>query len=346
MKKQKMLLRTIYCLAGLLFIVSIGVNVFQYQRFKKFPQKPVSEKITKNESISDSNSTPKSMAVKIIKKNKIKNTAPDEKEEKSNTNKVGELEYHLNAAKEELDMTKEQLSEELSKKAEFKKISNTPSSIRSDPYYIKMKRDVITRQLDEVYEPLFNKLNISEEDFNKFKDMVLEATMELESLRSSYRAASSAEEKEELNQQSKEIVEKHNIKISELFGEINNEIYNAYENRRLERRNLSQFIKSLSPDNKLNEEQREALIDSMYEARETANSEMGTVTNNSSSSELTEETIAQRINKQALVNERYVDASSSIMTPEQIEQYKAYLKQQLEMQESSLKMRLYLNDNN
>jgi len=43
----------------------------------------------------------------------------------------------------------------------------------------------------------------------------------------------------------------------------------------------------------------------------------------------------------ARVNEEYVELSRGIMTQEQVEQYKTFLEQELEMQESLLKMSLY-----
>jgi len=89
MKTQKLLLKTAYCLAGLLILVSIGFNIFQYQRNKRLSEKSVPEKITKNEfvshSINDSISDSESAPVKMVQKS----TASVSEEEKSSTSKRG-----------------------------------------------------------------------------------------------------------------------------------------------------------------------------------------------------------------------------------------------------------------
>ena len=103
MNTQKVIMRTVYSLAGLLFITSIGINIFQYNQFRKLTKTPSPEKNIKSVSINDSyNDSRPVPAVNV---------------EKSNTD--NELQYHLEAAEEELEMTNEQLAEEQSKKEEY-----------------------------------------------------------------------------------------------------------------------------------------------------------------------------------------------------------------------------------
>ena len=116
MKAQKIVLRTVYCLAGFLFLASVGYNIFQHQQFKKFFVKPDSGKITQNKTDSDPLSGSESNPAKTDKKADLESATPAGLQENLDTGEAGELEYHLNAAKEELDMTNDQLSEELSKK--------------------------------------------------------------------------------------------------------------------------------------------------------------------------------------------------------------------------------------
>ena len=115
MKTQKLVLKSAFCFAGLLFLLLIGFNIYQYQQIKKLSEKTVPEKIVKNESTNDSQATP----FKMVQKSKMKSSTPVSKKEKSSTNEINELEYQLNAAEEELDMANEELFDELSKKAEF-----------------------------------------------------------------------------------------------------------------------------------------------------------------------------------------------------------------------------------
>ena len=120
-----------------------------------------------------------------------------------------------------------------------------------------------------------------------------------------------------------------------------------YNRERLtERRSLREFIETLPPDNRINEEQKEILIDSMYEARKTVYDQMVPFTSNESSFTLTEKTLAQMMERSELVNEAYVEVSRGMMTSEQIEQYITFLKRNRDMSESLLKMSLYLKDKN
>jgi len=340
MKTQKLLLKTAYCLTGLLFLASIGLNIYQYQQFKELSERPVPDKIEKNETVSDSNSGSESAPVKMVQKS----TAPVSEQEKSSTSEIDELEYHLSAAEEELDMTSEQLVDLLSKKAEYKKardqLSKSMSSL-SDPVNRKMIRDSLTQILGNDYDPLYEKLNISREEFDEFKGILVDQQMEIRNISESIVGASSDEEEKKARHQAEETINKYENKISDFLGEEKNEIYQSYVNRLTERRSLRDFMETQPPDNRINEEQTEVLIDSMYEARKTVYDEMGPVTNNGSSFELTEETLAEVMEMSARVNEEYVELSRGMMTPEQVEQYKTFLEQELEMQESLLKMSLY-----
>ena len=345
MKTQKLVLKIVYCLAGLLLLASIGINAVQYLQFRKFSENPESHKLSKNEPVSDPKNNSDSVPVKKDQKNKIKKTATAGNVQNSDTSESNELEYHLNAAKEELDMTNDQLSEELAKKEEFKKAYYQPSSRNSDPVYKKIRKEAYTRRLGEDYDPLYNKLDISKEKFDEFKGMLLDKEMELSELSETYSSASTKEEKDKIIQQEKDLYEKYKTKIGDLLGDNKNEIYQSYVDRLTERRRLTDFMNGQSADNRIAEEQMEDLIDSMYTARKAVYDEMGPGTQITSSSDLTEEVIAEISKRMARVNERYVEAGNGIMTREQSEKYKAYLKQQLEMQEASLKMSLYLNDN-
>lgn len=344
MKIQKLILKTAYCLAGLLFIASIGVNISQYQQFKKLSNKPVPGETTKHEPTGQTMSAP----VEMVQKSEIKSTTPASKEKNSNPGEINELEYQLDATEEELDMTNEQLDDELSKKAEYKKtrdqLAKNMSSL-SNPVNKKMIIDSLTPIIGNDYDPLFKKLNISKEKFDEFKGMLVEQRLEEQNLGASMVGASSAEEEEKLSQQGMEIEEKFKNRISELLGEEKNELYKTYESRLQERRSLREFMETQSPDNRINEEQTEALIDSMYEARKAVYDEMGPGPKINSASDLTEETLSQVMEISARANEKYVEVSRGIMKPEQVKQYKAFLKQKQEMTESVLKMSLYLNDN-
>ena len=370
MTTQKVLLKTAYCLAGLLILASIGLNIFQYQRNKKLYERPVPEKITKDESAGKTMSVPVEMdqkrdvestapvkmdqkkpvkstaPVKMVQKSEMKSTAPASKKENSNTSEMNELEYHLDAAEEELDMTNKQLSEELTKKAEFK---DAYDSFTSNSAFQKTLKDSLKKAmiqtLDKSYDPLLKKLNFSKEEGDEFKGILTDRMMEIQEAIPPNILTASDEEKAKMNQQTKETRDKYDNKISEFLGEENSEIYRSYNKSLSERSSLNSFMETVSPDNRVNEEQTEALIDSMYAGRKAVYDEMGPDMDMISSTDLTEENIARQIEKQRRVYEKYMEASRNILPAEQAEQYKAYLKQLLDFSESNLKMRLFMKGN-
>ena len=329
MKTQKLVLKSAFCFAGLLFLLLIGFNIYQYQQIKKLSEKTVPEKIVKNESTNDSQATP----FKMVQKSKMKSSTPVSKKEKSSTNEINELEYQLNAAEEELDMANEELFDELSKKAEFIKAREQyTKNMLSNPAFNKKKRDILTLNLGNDFDPLFKKLNISKEEFDEFKGLLVDKMMEVDSISASIIGASSDEEKAKAIQQSIEIREKYENQISELLGE-ENETYQSYLTRLTERRSLNEFMETLSPDNRINEDQTEALINSMYEARKAANAEMGSDSNMRSILNASEDTRKWRIEKTKRINEKYIETSRDMLSPEQVEQYERYLQQKIDMEE-------------
>jgi predicted metal-dependent TIM-barrel fold hydrolase len=102
MKTQNILLKTAHCPAGMMILTSIGLNILQYQRIKKLSENTAPKSVTKEESTD----SPMTAPVKMVQENK--NMEPAVKD--TNMSAINELEYHLNAAEEELDMVSEQLS--------------------------------------------------------------------------------------------------------------------------------------------------------------------------------------------------------------------------------------------
>ena len=184
----------------MLLLASIVINISQYQQFKKLSIRPVTEKITKNKHVIDSKSDSAVTPSKISQKS----TTPASKETKPDTSEIDRLEYYLRAAEEELIMTYEQLDEELYKKAEYKKardlFAKSMSSL-SNTVNRKRVRDSLTQILGNDYDPLYKKLSLSEEEFNEFKDILVDERMELEDLYASRTEDSSNEEVEKLTLQ-------------------------------------------------------------------------------------------------------------------------------------------------
>ena len=92
MEKQKILIKTAYCLVGLSVLVLIGLTIFQQQQVKKLSENDIVETITEDESAGETIASP----VESLQRSATKGTASSSKE-------IDELEYHLEAAEEELN---------------------------------------------------------------------------------------------------------------------------------------------------------------------------------------------------------------------------------------------------
>ena len=335
MSAKTMFAKIAFSLAGLLILSSIGFNIYQYQRNKKLITKPVQENIGKNESTNDSDITSK--PVSAI------NTVPLKKEG-APSGDARELESQLNMTEEELDETSGQLSEELAKKSEFKKAYEQFSkNMASNPAYKKAMNESTKRMVQE-YDPLFKKLNISEEEFKEFKAIQADRMKEIQDAVLPNIVTASDEERAKMNQQMMEINNKYREKINEFLGEEKSSIYVSYRQSLSERSSLSDFLKTVSPDNRISEEQTEALIDSMYAARKAVYDEMGPDMDMNSSASFTEENIAHQLEKSKKVYDKYIEACRGVLPDDQVEQYKNYFKETLDLTESMLKTRMFITN--
>ena len=341
MNTQKLFVKIVYCLAGLLILASIGFNIYQYKRNKELFAKSAPDKIENNESsISESKSISNSPSVIAAQKTIV----TESKKENPGSGDINELEGNLNSTEKELDRTSEELSKELSQKNNFKKAYEQFSkNMTSNPAFQKTINDSVNKSILKAYDPLFKKLNISKEEFEEFKGILADRMMEIQNVVPSNIVTASDEEKAEMNQKISDINNKYRDRVNDFLGEENSKIYVSYQQSLSERSSLSYFMETVPPDNRISEEQREALIDNMYAARKAVYDETGPDIDLDSSVNLTEENINRYIDKRKMVYDKYVEASRGVLPDDQAEQYRAYLERNLGTTESSLKTRLFMN---
>ena len=157
--------------------------------------------------------------------------------------------------------------------------------------------------------------------------------------------ASTDDEKEEVYRLRQEARDKYNKEFIDLMGEEKFSIYDAFKARNSERHTLNRFMETLSPEDRINDNHVENLIDAMYEARKSVEIAMGFDDVIQFPSDLDEKAVAREMEMVAKVYEKYTEIGGDIIPPAQAEQYKAYLNQLLNTTESSLKMRLFMYNN-
>ncbi|MDM7918612.1 MAG: hypothetical protein QUS12_05535, partial [Methanosarcina sp.] len=330
MKSNKMLL-TLFSITAILLLASLGLNLHQYLQIKKMSGAVVSkDNIQVNSSTESSSANSQNREEKIA----VANT-----ENKTGTDKINELEYHLGAAEEEASIAYGQLSDELTKKEEFKKAREKLNKSMLSESSLKKSRDIFARERAEDYGPLLNKLDLSEEEAKKLKDLLFEQNRESFI---SIAGVTTEEEEKEMMKKASEHFMKYKDEIRALLGEEKYSIYDDYSNRIPDRTSLNEFMESLPPENRISDEQAERLIDAMYDGRVSTYSYMPTGITSTTSNQSEMRKLSMEIQKRT--NEKYLEASRGILSPEQVEQYKNYLLKKSEATESMMKMSEYLNE--
>jgi CRISPR/Cas system-associated endoribonuclease Cas2 len=197
-------------------------------------------------------------------------------------------------------------------------------------------------QMDMTYGPLFKYLQISEQGLEKFKNLLLDRQMALvDSSMNLMSGEATKEEKKAAGEAIKELTAAYDAQVKELLGDENYGVFKSYEETQAERMQVSLFKGALAAADQLSDEQEDGLIRAMHEARSNfkfAMPDMDGKQQTPDPSQFTQEGIAKMQEESARLQEAYVAEAAKILTPVQLEQFKANLKQQQAMQEMGLRM--------
>ena len=322
---------------GLMCILALALicfNIYQRRQIKKVAQ------IISQETSFDNGAADNTLGTMSSRSKGTDQTpAPGSGEGQSGSNEGDDLTYQLEAAKEELEMVNKQLADEESKKAESKKAEQElQKKYREDPTYRKRMRSSLNFQ----YGDLFKGLNLSPEELEKFKDILVDNQMEYSEFYSELESVTPSEEKrDEFAQRQKDLHEDHEAKIKEFLGSKDYEYYQEYQETWYPKYRVASFMETLSSDDKLSEAQHQKLIEAiMVEIKNISDYLISEEDNKFlfPSERYNEESIAHTLDQMTQIDEAYVNAAQDILSPSQIEQYRAYLKQRYDQIESYMKL--------
>ena len=208
-----------------------------------------------------------------IQKNAPQSTIPDGAIEDSEK-EIDELHYQLDAAEEELDMVNKQLADEKAKELELKKLSHEfQLKAANDPTYKKFAR----QNIDSDYELLFKELNLSPEQLEKLKDILVDKFIANMTTSSEMQAIEdpTEEKREEFQQRFDDLDKQRDDKINELLGQDDYETYQSWMERSDAIHVVQSFAESLDSNDKLNKDQEKELIEIIHREEEKLVSEMG-----------------------------------------------------------------------
>jgi hypothetical protein len=204
-----------------------------------------------------------------------------------------------------------------------------------------MMRAQMKGQQDMMYGSLFKYMQLPEEDMETFKSLLLDKQMALVDISMEMLGgATTPEDQARIADQIETATTEYNDRIRELLDDDTYALYQSYEATQPERMQVTLFKGGLKPDDQLTEEQEDKLIKAMHAERTGFKFSGLDITDqkNTDLSQLTPEKIETFFKESARLQERSALQAASILTPPQLEQFKASQKQQQAMQEMGLKM--------
>ncbi len=206
-----------------------------------------------------------------------------------------------------------------------------------------MKEIVRSQQkavLDMTYQAMFDALDLTDEQEAQLKDLLLEKQMaQVELGLEMMNGDLTDEQREDVTARIEAATAEYDKAIRDLIGDEDYEWYEAYEETKNERMQLMMFNQSLAADNRLSVEQQDALTLAMFSARSEFKSLNDLQNPNTvDPGQFNPEQIDQILADMRAVYEQYLLRAESILTPQQLEQFRAYLDQQRGMQEMGLRM--------
>ena len=328
MDTRRLLKRISWAVIGLAFIVLICLNVFQSRQIKKLDS-GFTEQVSQNSASADDQAAG---SVNAAQKTAhfSKSGAVSEIEE------VEDLNYHLQAAEDELDMVHEDLNKEMDRKAEVARLRReSQEKYRQSPGYKSSARKSIASR----NEGFFEAFNISPEDAEAFNDILLaeqiansEFYWEAEGITNPTEADRARYE--QLQEEMRATYETQKI---DLLGEAVYEEYGPYQSKwYIEEYRVGGFSESLDSNEKLTDTQRTALVDALAEAQEARREENAAEIDEAEntyrfpSEDFNEAGIERMVENMTSRNEASVEAARGVLTPSQIEKLEAQLDQALD----------------
>lgn len=291
----------------------ICLNIYQHRQIKKRSNVNVPE--------TPSNKAPATNMASIknipVEKNSTKEPAIAAKT--SGNNESDDLKYHLNAAKEELTMVNQRLSDEETRKAELlKKELELAKKQEEDPANKAAWRTMSKTRLDRQYALLLKMLKLSSEKQEKFMEMLLDEDMASKETGVSVMDDGSGNKRVMNYVRKKDPGDEYQTKISELLGKDDYSNYTSYKSKSREVNELDEFNESLKSNDRLTDDQQFVMVDAMYEK---AKKERDATVIDKNKTDITAE-INEENNR---VYDSYIKAAENILNSSQLEQLKSYL---------------------
>ena len=220
------------------------------------------------------------------------------------------------------------------------------SKMMDDPDMKKMMRQQQGAMMDIMYGGLFKELGLTQEETDKFKELLLDrqmkaveaggAFMKLQSEDNDKTAAMS-----ELAEQQKEFDEQ----VKAFLGDARYTQYKDYNETMTERMTLNQFSEQMAGGrNPLNADQTSQLLEIMKQERKGMTPVFSETTVDGSATVanfqvmMSEDKMNELFKQQEEINQRVLERAKTVLTPEQLDALAAHQSSQLQMQRMGMSM--------
>lgn len=321
----------VVCLLCLLVLALIGYIIFQNRKIDKLskgsnPQTTVYTESTDN------------------LKQEVDQDMPLTKNEREQyEDEINQLRTQVEDAEDELDaIYDEQTTDSTGASPDQTGIGQFSSAMKNmlkDPEMKKMMRAQARTTLDLTYGSLFEGLNLSPEDLDKFKDLLVDYQMEVTEISFEMVGDATDDERREMGEEAKLIRDDYDQKISEFLGNENYNKYKSYQETSMERTLVSGFSETLGIGEQLNEQQEAELMDLMYQERKEFYASIDYDPEEENEFTLpNEEIMAKEMERLNQTYEKYREAGKDILSTSQMDKFDTFLTQRREMTEMAMKL--------
>ena len=320
MDSRKLIVRISYGLNALLIVTIVGLLVYyQYRPIRQMSD--TNQKVPLSAAISDSNTLAETNT----------QTAPNAEGGVGQLEaKVETLRYQLEAAEEELEMTREDLANKMGMDEEFQDMIAMEKKMWENPVEMNRRRRMMENFITKEYGALFEKLGLPDEKLQDFRTLLVDNYMQEEKLDFLQMDQSlQEEESKEIQQQLENQKTKFEEQARELLGAENYEIYYTYNEQFHERLMLFDEPDPLGASLGLSVEKEQALIDAMYEARKEVFAEYGIDTTGVKNI-IWPEDLVESMNMRLDVYNSYIESGRRVLSGSQAEQFEARMSEDIE----------------
>lgn len=218
------------------------------------------------------------------------------------------------------------------------------STMMADPEMQKFVRDQQRQLLDPLYQPLIQRLGLTEDEADAFKDFLADTQMQGAQHATALFGTSETERAEAMRAMTAER-EQSEAAIREFLGEPGYAEYTQYQETLGERAQLNQFrLQNARSEHALTDDQTEWLLLVMREEKQAAASGRGQPLPGydtdpaSMQAFLSEEGVEQLLEQQAVVNQRVYERALEGLTSEQLDAFGRFQTNQMQMMRVGMNM--------